>query len=329
MARNNLCSRFARAVLTCIPLGCAAWLLMSCQMPELTKVSSQQFPTPQACAQCHVEIYNEWAHSPHATAYVSESYRHATDVYRFLECEGCHAPQPMLTVGEPEPRSTERELGITCGSCHLDHGAMVGPSKPTGFVKPHPIKVDSTLFEDGTLCGRCHQSTLAQWRASPVEHRQDCRQCHMPSVRRTMTQATDLISRPIVAAETPAIEHRHLFTLIPTELPEKPFDLSAHIVSGELAVTLTNFLPHDLPTGDFGMRVVQITVRGVDAAGNESILARWEVTGILGGSIPPGGSRNWHVALPREARRFKLEMLRRGREPADQLLLIRKEVVLP
>jgi hypothetical protein len=298
-------------------------------MPELTRVSSQQFPTPQSCAQCHVAIYSEWEHSPHAMAFVRESYRRATDGYRFKECGGCHAPEPMLTLGEPEPRSTARELGVTCVSCHLDQGAMVGPGKPTGFVKPHPIKVDSVLFQDGTLCGRCHQSTLAQWRSSRMERKQDCRQCHMPAVRRTMTQATGLISKPIVAAEVPAVEHQHLFTLIPTDLPEKPFDLNAQRVAGELTVTLTNFLPHDLPTGDFGVRLVDVIVRGLDTAGNESIVARWEVTGTIGGPVPSGGSRRWHVALPPETRRLKLDLVRRGREPDDQFLLLRKEVVLP
>ncbi len=298
-------------------------------MPELTQVSSERFPTPQTCAECHVEIYREWAQSPHAGAFVSEAYRRATDGYRFDECAGCHAPQPMLTLIEPEPRAADRELGVTCGTCHLDHGAMVGPVEPSGFVKPHPIKVDFTLFQEGVLCGRCHQSTLAQWKSSRVPDKQDCRQCHMPAVRRKMTQETSLISKPIVAAEVPAIEHRHLFTLIPTELTKQPFDLIAEVVSGELTLTLENSLPHDLPTGDFGVRLVQVTVRGIDAAGKESILARWEVTGIPGGAIPSGGSRHWHAALPSKVKRLKLEMDRRGRDPADRIPLLRKEVALP
>jgi hypothetical protein len=329
MYRSKLYSTSVRAALICVALGWPAGLLVSCQMPELTRVSSQQFPKPQSCAECHVEISKEWEHSPHAAAFASESYRRATDGYRFNECLGCHAPQPMLTLSEPQPRLTERELGVTCASCHLDHGAMVGPNQPTGFVKPHPIKVDSALFEDGILCGRCHQGTLAQWRSARVEHKQDCRQCHMPSVRRTMTQATTLISRPIVAAEVPATEHRHVFTLVPTDLPEKPFDLSVQVAPGDLAVTLTNHLPHDLPTGDFGVRILQVTVRGIDAAGKESVLAQWEVTGNLGGPVPPGGSRCWHIARPPGVRRLKLEMVRRGSGPADQSLLLRKEVALP
>jgi hypothetical protein len=329
MTARKIHLRCRGVVFTGIAMGCAAWSLMSCQMPELTQVSSQQFPTPQSCAHCHVQIYDEWEHSPHALAFVSQSYHRATDGYRFGECVGCHAPQPGLTVGEPEPRSTARELGVTCVSCHLDHGAMVGPSEPTGIVKPHPIMVNASLFQDGVLCGRCHQGTLAQWQSARVEHKQDCRQCHMPAVHRTMTQATNLISRPIVAAEKAGVEHRHVFTLIGAELPEKSFDLSVQAASGELNVTLTNFLPHDLPTGDFGVRLVQVTLRGVDVVGKETILARWEVTGIAGGSIPSGGSRHWRVVLPRGIRRLKLEMVRHGGDPSDQLLLLRKEVALP
>ncbi|MDB5289866.1 MAG: hypothetical protein JWL69_1107, partial [Phycisphaerales bacterium] len=101
------------------------------------------------------------------------------------------------------------------------------------------------------------------------------------------------------------------------------------IAQREIAVTLTNHLPHDLPTGDFGVRILQVTVRGLDAAGKESVLAQWEVTGNIGGSVPSGGSRCWHVARPPETRRLKLEMVRRGREPADEFLLLRKEVALP
>jgi hypothetical protein len=295
-------------------------------MPELTKVSEHGFPKPVSCSECHVDIYSEWARSAHAKAFESETYRRATDDYQFKECIACHAPEPRLTSREPAPRTTDRELGVACVSCHLDHGSMVGPTQPTGFAKPHPVRVDPALFADGVLCGRCHQSTLSQWQAVPVDKKKDCRQCHMPTIRRTITQATNLISRPIVAAESPGGEHRHLFTLIPTDLPEKPFDLIVDLNEQKLQVTLHNLLPHDLPTGDFGMRVVQLTARSVNATGSESPLAKWEVNGIVGASIPAGGSRSWSVGLPLGTQRVKLEMFRVSRDPADQLLLLRKEV---
>jgi hypothetical protein len=298
-------------------------------MPELTRTSSTYFPPAQACSECHVEIYDEWKHSPHAAAFVSETYRHATDDYRFRECLGCHAPQPMLAAGEPRTREIERDLGVTCTTCHLDRGAMVGPNQPTGFAKPHPIRVNSVLFEDGTLCGRCHQSTLSQWQAARVNPKPDCRQCHMPEVLRTMTQATTLISRPIVAAEKAAVEHRHVFTLIPMDVPNKPFDLDVKTHGSDVTVILTNNLPHDLPTGDFGVRIMRISVLAIDSAGKESLLARWEVAGNLGGSLPSGKSRQWQATFPPDCRRLKIEMVRHGRETADEIPLLRKEVVLP
>ena len=319
------------AVLGFAVLGCVAWLLSSCRMPELTRVSSSQgqFPVPQDCAHCHVEIYNEWAHSPHAVAFVSESYRRATDDYHFRECLGCHAPEPMLTSGQPATRSTELDLGVVCVTCHLDHGAMVGPNEPTGFAKPHPITVNKAFFENGTLCGRCHQSTLAQWQSAQVEPKQDCRSCHMPEVRRTMTQATGMISKPIVAAEHPGVEHQHLFTLAARDVATKSCDLRTEVVSGELAVTLVNLLPHNLPTGDFGVRTVQVTATAVDAAGKQSELGKWEVNGSVGGAIPSGGSRSWRVALPSTARRLDLQVLHRGRDQTDELVMLHQEVHLP
>lgn len=327
MDRYRWCLQIRRVALSCVLL--AAALLVSCQMRELTRVTPQAFPQPQSCAHCHVEIYNEWQQSPHALAYVSETYRRATDDHRFDECVSCHAPQPRLTASEPQARTVNREVGVACVSCHLDGDAMVGPNQPTGFAKPHPIKVNSALFEDGELCGRCHQSTVSQWRASSVEHKRDCRQCHMPEVRRTMTQATSLISRPIVAAESPGVEHRHVFSLIPTELRGKPIELTTQAHSGELTIKLKNLLPHNLPTGDFGVRLIEVMVRSIDFSGQDSLLAHWEITGSVGASIPSGESRQWRVALPSSARQLKCEVFRRGREPLDQALLVTTEVMLP
>src|SRR5690349_3524007 len=95
--------------------------LMSCGMKELTEVSEggftsghAQFPNPSSCGECHVAIYEEWSRSPHARAFVSETFRQATDGYQFNECIGCHAPQPTLTSGRPMARTTQHDLGVVC-----------------------------------------------------------------------------------------------------------------------------------------------------------------------------------------------------------------------
>ena len=149
--------------LACLVLAAMVCFVAGCKMPELTRVQGTQFPHSNACAECHVDIYSEWEHSPHAAAFASEQFTRATDNYRFKECLGCHAPEPVLTAGEPAAAESDRETGVACVACHLDQGAMVGPIEPTGIAKPHPIRVDPVLFEDGNLCGRCHPGTLVQW----------------------------------------------------------------------------------------------------------------------------------------------------------------------
>lgn len=324
---SNLSDR--RLVLAVTLAGGLACLLASCTMPELTRVSAQRFPEPDACAHCHVEIYQEWAHSPHARAFVNDRFRQATDDHQFQQCLGCHAPQPMLTTTEPQPRASQRELGVACVSCHLDDGAMVGPLPPTGMAKPHPIKVDPSPFDNGRLCGRCHQGTLAQWQSATISNKQDCRHCHMPQVNRKMTQATSLISKPIVAAEKPTLEHRHTFSLVPEDLPDPPFELQVTSTRTEATITLQNYLPHNLPTGDFGVRIVQIQADGIDANGNTRSLEQWELTSSGNGSLPSGQSRQWSLALPSDTKTLRIIVARHGRDDVDRIVLLRKEVACP
>jgi hypothetical protein len=312
-----------------IIIAAAAWLLAGCSMPDLTRVSSGQFPRPLSCADCHVDIFDEWQHSPHARAFSNPRFRAATDNYRFQQCLGCHAPEPILTPGEPEARPADRELGVVCVSCHLDNGAMVGPLPPTGMAKPHPIRVDPAPFENGKLCGRCHQGTLAQSRAALQDKPRDCRECHMPSVERKATQATGIASRLFVAAEKPATEHRHLFTLFPEALSDKPFTLDVVAAGNQADVTLTNRVPHNLPTGDFGVRIVQVVVEGIDANGVVSSLGRWELTSAGDGFLPPGQSRRWSTTVPAGVRTLRAHIAREGRDGADRVVLLCEEVALP
>jgi hypothetical protein len=299
-------------------------------MRELTRVQGTQFPRPDACAECHVEIYREWEQSPHAAAFTSEQYRRATDDYRFAKCVGCHAPQPMLALGEPKPRETERQAGVACVACHLDEGAMVGPLQPTGMVKPHPIRVDPILFADGNLCGRCHPSTLEQWSAAQVPNKADCRECHMPAVQRKITQATSLISRPLVAVEKPAVEHRHVFSLSPESLTEGPCRLDVtRTGSGAARLTIVNLLPHDLPTGDFGVRTIQVRAEVVERRGTTRELGAWELTRAAGAALAGGASRSWDLALGPDDQVLRVLVARQGREAQDHVVLVRKEVALP
>ena len=280
------------------------------------------------CGSCHVAIYKEWEQSPHAKAYLSQTFRHATNDYKFHDCIACHAPEPMLTTTRPTARTAECNLGVVCVTCHLNHGSMVGPHQPTGVVRPHPILVDASRFANGQLCGRCHESTLSQWNAFATAGKQDCSTCHMPEVTRTMTQATDLISKPIVAMEKPGVEHRHLFSCAAAVAGEKSYALRATRTGPQLTLTLQNLLPHNLPTGDFGVRIVELDAYAVNASGRQSPIGTWEIDGVLNESLAPGASRTWETHLPADIHQVELVLTHKGRELTDSTVVLRKTVVL-
>ena len=120
----------ARAIVSVV-LACLVAGASSCTMRDLTAVSDKHFPPAARCGECHVEIYREWADSPHANAYVNPRYREATDDYDFDGCLPCHAPKPQYSDKAPQVRMTSRQTGVTCVSCHLHEGKMVGPHEPT------------------------------------------------------------------------------------------------------------------------------------------------------------------------------------------------------
>jgi hypothetical protein len=170
---------------------------------------------------------------------------------------------------------------------------------------------------------------MAQWRLAVMDRKPDCRECHMPRVVRKMTQATGIISKPLVAMEKPAVEHRHLFLLTPTELPFEPFSLDVDVDRGSATLSLRNLLPHNLPTGDYGVRIIEIKVLGVEAGGRAAELARHELTNFGRDPLVSGQARRWTLTLPPALRSLRIEIARQGRERPDHVLLLRKEVVLP
>ena len=271
--------------------------LASCASFEhLTQVSNT-FPPAKDCGKCHVEIYNEWSQSDHAHAYTNPHFREATNDYAFADCLDCHAPEPRWTAGQPAVRFTGREEGVTCVSCHLEDGVLSGPLEPTGKVHPHPIGVRSEVYYDSSICGRCHKGTMAQWNAAPSE-KKTCQECHMESAVRKVTQATGGISNLLVAMEKKVPAKRHEFR-IPADSQSLGYVvLSAGRSDAGVDITVENRCPHDLPTGDFGFRVVTLEVFAVDNQGETSPAGQWELTRELGTAIESHGSRTWTVPVP-------------------------------
>lgn len=296
-------------------------------MSDLTAVSQKQFPAAAKCGECHVEIYREWAASPHADAYVNPRYRDATDDYDFDGCLGCHAPQPQYSDKTPQVRMTSRQTGVTCVSCHLAEGKLGGPLTPRGLASPHPVEVNPGRYRRAAFCGRCHEGTFSQWKAAPMQTKPTCQHCHMPAVHRKMTQATDIFSTLLVAFEKAEAEKRHTFNMVGRG---RPAVIGVTRRDGLVVLTVSNPLPHNLPTGDYGVRVVAVKAEALDAERKATVVGQWELTRSGdGAAIPAGGSRKWTFDVPAGARSIRVSLTRRGRGGARAATLLEKEIPLP
>ena len=224
-------------------------------------------PKAAECGQCHIEQFDEWQHSAHAQAFVNSRFQAALTGEGDDSCLGCHVPDSVLTNGgPPAPRSYQREDGVSCVACHLSQGAMTGPEPESGLFPPPPIAVQPEFFRNSSLCGTCHTETFSDWQASRDTQpaTPTCQECHMPQIVRTATKGSNLFSKGLVAFEESRPTRRHTFGLahlagmdgaVRMELAGwQPAPLNL------LQLSLTNTLPHALPTGSFRSRQAHLTV---------------------------------------------------------------------
>jgi hypothetical protein len=269
--------------------GCASF-------DYLTRVT-EEFPKAKQCGKCHIEIYQEWSESDHATAYVNPHYRQMTDDYTFDDCLSCHVPQPTFSDQPPTVRAMDRDEGITCVSCHLEQGKHSGPLEPTGKVAPHPIGVRPEVYRDAGICGRCHQDTLRQWN-SVTNEKKTCQECHMSEVVRKMTQSSGGFSDIIVSMEHEAPQRRHDFAIKTPESVKDMVIAEVRRIDTDVAVSLHNHLPHSLPTGDYGFRILVLELFVLDDQGTEQPIMRVELAPEMKTHIPAQGTWEHRVTIP-------------------------------
>lgn len=277
-----------------LALGAAGLVACSIQMKALTRSGPLSVKAAK-CGECHVDIYNEWKTSLHAAAWTDPLYRDETLDYQVKACRSCHIPQTIFTGGKPvETRSYKQDEGVNCNVCHLNGGRQQGPFKP-GPATPHATLMDPNFHRDAALCGKCHEGTYETWKqAKAADVRvKTCQECHMPSVRRKLTQATSTVSAAIVALHEEYDVRRHLFTanVIPqtpaVEIEVMP-DRGTGGTSETAQISIHNLLPHTIPTGDFGFRAAVLTVELLDEGGRMLDRQKREFYKHLGTAIAPG-----------------------------------------
>lgn len=258
----------------------------------------------KSCGACHIEIYNEWAESTHAHAWVDPQYQAeiAKSDNRWL-CLHCHTPLLVqqdrwaigLTDGDVEaPVLVDnasfdpelREEGITCAACHVRDGVIVGPgledSRP-----PHAVRAEA-VFAGQDVCLRCHQAvatypgktftctfkTGEEWVAGPYDDEgKGCKDCHMPQVERAVA-----VGGPIRKVRTHGWRGAGIAKVAGVQPPVSTnppgLELTAQWGADGLSVTMRNERAgHRLPTGD-PERWVQVDVHFEDDTG-AAIGAPW------------------------------------------------------
>ncbi|MBH24363.1 MAG: hypothetical protein CMH57_07930 [Myxococcales bacterium] len=303
------------------------------------------------CGTCHKAIYEEWRVSTHARAWLGDA--------QFQEelaksersgvawmCVNCHTPlenqlerlvigledgrvEAPITIANPNFDPELQLDAITCATCHVRDGVILGPYGDTDA--PHPVRHDPTLRQVET-CTPCHQAlarfdrialacffdTGQEWADSPyAEEGVTCQRCHMPEVTRPLT----VLNTP------PRSTRRHWFggSLIPkhpdfaAELKplqevypdgvevswaEPPTSLAPGAEVTLTAVATNANAGHKMPSGD-PERFLIIEARVLDASG--AVLAeRKERIGSVFEWYPEVKKLSDNRLLPRESRRFPL-----------------------
>jgi len=307
------------------------------------------------CGRCHVEIYQEWRESSHARAwrddpqFLEELKKTTAEAGRDASwiCMNCHTPFeaqfPRLLAGleggdrgkplfvdNPGFDARLQDEGVTCATCHVRDGVVLGP---TGIATaPHAVRKSDSL-QSADLCLSCHQveatlddvslictfDTGETFAAGPYPAEgKICQSCHMPEVTRPTTN--------LGTPERPTRRHWFGGSLIPKK-PEFEAGLApvrAHYPNGARVVweglpeslsagrrTTLNFsvtnaeAGHTLPTGDVE-RYLIVTAR-VRAADGTVLAERSERFGTRYEWFPNAKRLDDTRLKPRETRTFPLE----------------------
>lgn len=169
--------------------------------------------TPESCAECHAEKYEEWRTSFHAKALSPGLVGQLLtfDAEQTATCMQCHAPLAEQRQAFEAARARGvahipagqglAAAGNSCAGCHLRGYRYYGPpQRETGLTgesepdSPHGGVHRAPWFETSEFCSVCHQfpqdyavngkpleNTYVEWQASPQAARGiTCQGCHMP-----------------------------------------------------------------------------------------------------------------------------------------------------
>ena len=219
------------------------------------------------CGTCHKNEFREWKKSPHAQAWVSETFRQQTDGYQTTKCLTCHRPDPIYGIEDPKKITARKENaneGVTCVTCHLTPESEIGG--PHLVLPAHYVKSSDDYYLDSKQCGVCHQAHYQDWKKtekSMVSKKlETCQDCHMPAVRRKL-----IVEQLFQYVHWENDTKKHTFEPQPDPISKaEPWFVATHRILPlhrdglPIEVVIRHNLPHGVPAGIFGFKTVDMLV---------------------------------------------------------------------
>lgn len=313
------------------PLVLGLVLLVGCSHSGLAR-RGEESPPAERCGECHIEIYKEWEGSPHAKSFSSEDFRETTNDYSFKFCLGCHAPESIYVEGEPRPRTTKLEEGVSCNGCHLTEDCkLAGPLKSRA---PHPVGQEHKLYLGSELCGKCHVKTFKEWQKSSQKDKKTCQDCHMPAVKRKLIQDEPwqrLYRRKEAKRHTFSPAEEFLLSERPIKINLESQEVEGPLLQGKIGIENTS-IPHSLPTGDYGYREAVLRIRLKGREGGGVLLKEDSFFVETDTALKFGEKRVLSLSIPSGALRgnasLMVELLRNTFQGETKMVLVREEFPL-
>ncbi len=136
---------------------------------------------PSVCGKCHVQIYNEYKKSIHATS-LSQGKMDSPD------CTDCHGEHTLTLVKDPSSKVYAKNIPTTCAKCHEDQRIIGKYSLPTdryssfiGSFHGVAVKFGNLTAANSTSCHEVHRILPASDPESSVNRAnlsKTCGKCH-------------------------------------------------------------------------------------------------------------------------------------------------------
>jgi predicted CXXCH cytochrome family protein len=177
MKKKAPTTQYIRPLLISLLIGSLA-IVVSTGIVLAAPLTQDEDPTPEPatkdCGDCHLDIANNWSHSPHAHAFDDPVFQDRwTGMGNPGDCLSCHTTNYVASTGE---YSAE---GVYCEACH----GKADVNHPPEVVE---IKADTEY------CGTCHTTTLSEWKSTGhAPEGVGCMDCHDPHSQDALFKVAD------------------------------------------------------------------------------------------------------------------------------------------